>query len=97
MTTALITGASSGIGATYARKLAARGNDLVLVARRTERLSVIADELRKAHGVSVEIITADLTDSAQLDEVAKRFSVEGADRSFRQQCRLGTVRQFRRS
>ncbi|HEX7907580.1 MAG TPA: SDR family oxidoreductase [Paraburkholderia sp.] len=73
MTTALITGASSGIGAVYARRLAARDHDLVLVARATERLNVLASELRDAHGVAIEVITADLTDSPQLEPVLQRL------------------------
>ena len=72
MTTALITGASSGIGATYARRLAARGHDLVLVSRATDRLEALAEELRP-YGGTVEVLTADLTEADQLAKVADRL------------------------
>ena len=58
--TALVTGASAGLGELYARRLAARGADLILVARREERLAALADELR-AGGRTVQVIAADLS------------------------------------
>ena len=64
MTTALITGASAGLGREFARQLAAGGKDLVLVARRRGPMAALAQELREAHGVDVEIVTADLSEAA---------------------------------
>ena len=71
--TALITGASSGIGATYAERLARRGHDLLLVARDRVRLEALAARLRADTGVSVEVLPADLTQRADLARVEQRL------------------------
>ncbi len=73
MSTALITGASSGIGETFARTLAARGHDLVLVARDTRRLEDLAIELRERSHVVCEVVTADLSDRSALKRVEDRL------------------------
>jgi short-subunit dehydrogenase len=74
MATALITGATAGIGAAYAKHLAKDGYDLVLVARDKQRLSSTAKSLSKEFGVKTEILIADLTKSAQLAKVEKRLA-----------------------
>lgn len=71
---ALITGASSGIGATFARQLAARGCDLVLVARRKDRLEEQARAIQGAHSVEAEVLPADLTCGADLQTVEERIA-----------------------
>lgn len=71
--TALVTGASSGIGAIYADRLAARGHDLILVARDAARLGELGDKLQAAHGVKVEVLRADLSDRADVLKVDQRL------------------------
>lgn len=67
--TAVITGASSGIGAIYADRLASRGYDLVLVARNEERMNTLADRLRAQYSKQVRVLRADLTDTEELRQV----------------------------
>ena len=77
-TTALVTGASSGIGVALARELARRGHALTLVARRADRLRDLADELGGEHGVRVDWLAADLADASQRD----RLPAEAAERGL---------------
>ncbi|MCY1427220.1 putative oxidoreductase [compost metagenome] len=71
--TALVTGASSGIGAIYAERLAARGFDLLLVARDQDRLEAAAGKLRVEHGVQVEVLRADLTQREDVLKLEQRL------------------------
>ena len=71
--TALVTGASSGIGATYADRLARRGYDLILVARDESRLQALAARLRAEAGVTIDILKANLIDKAELATVERRL------------------------
>jgi short-subunit dehydrogenase len=73
MPTALITGASAGLGVEFARQLARRRADLVLVARSADALENVAAELRSEYGVAVEILVADLSIVADVDRVADRL------------------------
>ena len=72
--TALITGASSGIGAIYADRLARRGHDLILVARDAARLETLAQRLRSETSRAVDVLPADLTDPLQIAAVARRIA-----------------------
>jgi uncharacterized protein len=73
---ALVTGASAGIGATYADRLARRGHDLILVARDAARLETLAARLRAETGVAVEVFRADLTDKADIARLEARLTAD---------------------
>ena len=75
--TALVTGASSGIGAEIARELARRGHGVTLVARTESRLSALADELTGAHGVRTEVVVADLGDPASRSALLHEIGLRG--------------------
>lgn len=74
---ALITGASAGLGAEFARQLAARGYPLILVARRRDRLEALANELSASHGLPVEVIAADLMQPDAPADIARQCEQAG--------------------
>ncbi len=71
---ALITGASSGMGAEFARQLAAEGTNLILVARRKEKLDLLAGNLRRDHRVEVEVIPSDLMKTEDIEGLERRIT-----------------------
>ncbi len=75
--TALITGASAGLGVEFAVQLAAQGHDLVLVARRKEKLDEVAKSLAEAHGVDVRTMSADLSDPSAPEDLFAQVQSEG--------------------
>lgn len=76
--TALVTGASSGIGAVYADRLARRGYDLILVARNRDRLGALAQRLTRETGRTIEVIAADLNNSADTGRVEETLRTDAS-------------------
>ena len=74
MSYVVITGASAGIGECFARALAAEKQNLILVARREERLNALAAELKKQHGIEAIVLKADLANQAGADALARRIN-----------------------
>src|SRR5467141_2649987 len=88
---AVVTGASSGIGAVYADRLAARGYDLILVARSADRLEALAEKISKASGAKVEVIAADLQKESDLVRVEKVLATNRAVRVLVNSAGLGRL------
>ena len=79
MTTALITGASSGIGAVFAEQLAAKGYDLVLVARSQDKLEAIADQLTATHGIKTTVMVQDLLADGAAAQIFDQLDEQGLE------------------
>lgn len=91
---ALVTGASSGIGEAFARRLARDRYDLTLVARNKERLTQLADKLRSRHAVGVKVVVADLTKTQALRRVEREIESEDRLELLVNNAGFGTMGQF---
>ncbi len=92
---AVVTGASAGLGRAYAARLAERGDDLVLVARRLDRLEDLAAQLRERHGVLVDVVAADLVRREAPAEIAAELAARGLRAATLVNCAgFGTAGRF---
>jgi uncharacterized protein len=94
---AVVTGASSGIGAGYADRLAARGYDLILVARRADRLEALSNKISQSHGVKIEVMAADLANETDLARVEKVLATNPAVRMLVNNAGLSRLRPLAKS
>lgn len=92
--TAVVTGASSGIGAGYADRLARRGYDLVLVARRADRLATLAERLKADYKVAVRVEVADLAKPADLERVAAALAADASITALVNNAGVSTMKPF---
>jgi short-subunit dehydrogenase len=93
--TALITGATSGIGAEYARRFAREGYDLIITGRREAKIKALADQLSRENNVSVEVILIELSDAEAVDEFLERIKDRDID-VLVNNAGFGTLRFFHR-
>lgn len=75
--TAWVTGASAGLGLAFAEQLAARGHDLILTARRAERLEALATGLREKHGIRIDVLPSDLAEAGSVDALIEDIGRRG--------------------
>ena len=71
--TACVTGATSGIGAAFAKRFAEQGYDLIITGRRKEKIEHLSRALSKENGINVEVIITELSDDKELDSLAERI------------------------
>ena len=91
---ALVTGASTGLGAVFATALASQQYDLTIVARNRERLEALAERLRQSHGIAVEVLVADLTQAVALRTVEERVAQDQALELLVNNAGFGTTGPF---
>jgi hypothetical protein len=91
---AVVTGASSGLGEVFARMIAERGYDLLLVARRLDRLEALCRELESSHAIHAEPLCADLAGESQIEDVARRLEAEPALSLLVNNAGFGTLGYF---